>query len=169
MKIREITKKWWFYPVLSAYLIFGIWFGSLNYKIGQFPNDYNYWTRFTLYPFSTVLADGWFCSSEFSKAQPPKLQCIVGSSSYESRTITPWEKDLKGNIYYKTSRIIALTFFWPVKIIVNVILIVIIYSITIVVTVCCALLFFFRFFLYHLVMLFVILIEGFVKIFNLLL
>ncbi|HCE86327.1 MAG TPA: hypothetical protein DEP08_00795 [Candidatus Jacksonbacteria bacterium] len=54
-----LVAQWWFYPVAVFYLFFGAWFGLLNYWVAKETDKYPYWLRFVLYPISTILREGW--------------------------------------------------------------------------------------------------------------
>lgn len=118
---------WWFYPLLVLYVIFGIWFGSVNYRVHQNPNDYGYWTKFSFYPISTVLREGWICVKDHPG------DCLIRNDRnwgyFTSPNVVGKEtEDLK-----KAQYVTMIAVGWPVKVLINAAFIVIIYIVTFVV------------------------------------
>jgi hypothetical protein len=145
-----IIKNKWFYPGLIAYLIFGIWFGSLNYNVGKSPNNYDYWTRFAFYPVSTTLQHGWLCKEQIPKSE--ESECVVGPSSLlvssiSERLLFPWQR-LGVEPIYRASRIGALALFWPIKIVWSIISVIAIIMISVVVLLSALVLGIFRMFFF---------------------
>lgn len=116
-KSKEISRKRWFFPVLLvAYLLFGVWFGSLNYRVFQNQDDYSYMTRLALYTGATIYNEGWMCDDK-----KDINSCILFGD----------RKKIKNGInflaamnafklnYQKSAYITAIALLWPAKIIFN--------------------------------------------------
>ena len=71
-----LFSQWWFYPTAVAYLLFGVWFGSLNFKVVSNPDSYPYLVRFLFYPVATVFREGWISTKCLSPAKTPLEEYI---------------------------------------------------------------------------------------------
>lgn len=124
--LRRGFRKWWFYPVLATYLLFGIWFGSLNYRVDKDPENYIYKTRFVLFPVVTVLQEGWLCPN----SSLDKESCVVKSDRFGMEN-DPNSPDMSKSFLMSIIRSLSphrsqaiyttmMAFGWPFKIALNI-------------------------------------------------
>lgn len=117
-KVKQIVKKWWFFPAVGAYLLFGVWFGSLNYRVFKNGDNYLYLTRLVLYPVSTILNEGLMCSDNtknkascaFVNRRDGKIKDGINLLGIMD------QKQLK---YQKGTYNTITALFWPIKIVFN--------------------------------------------------
>ena len=115
-----LLKKWLFYPLAVLYLMFGIWYGSLNYKIFENPENYSYAARLWAYPASTTFREGRMCLKkdnsclfDLDRHRQYKLNkyfvmpaMLLGMSSVSGSAS-----------YVRTTYITMISLFWPIKIV----------------------------------------------------
>ena len=118
-----LVAQWWFYPAAVFYMFFGAWFGVLNYWVAKETDKYPYWLRFALYPFSTVLREGW-------------INNIVASSSYGSICKGSYANIASVVEKIHTDHPVAVcvavfSFFWLLKVLLNLFVLVAIFAVSI--------------------------------------
>lgn len=128
-----IFKKWWFYPAAAVYLLFGLWFGSLNYQVHESPDKYPYVVRHTFFPWSTALKEGWACGAFSRGPVPLKSGCIIGGLKEKAFPPTflnmyklTWGQKTVGK-YKFTAYVGATVVTWPIKVVVNIASLLILY------------------------------------------
>lgn len=120
-----LLKKKWFYPFAVAYVVFGIWFGSLNYKVFENQQDYGYITRLVLYPMTTAWRDGWICASK----NPFPGGCYMGPSKVKEMVVLS-PVGLLREVNFpnpKATYVTLMSMTWPIKVAANIISIILLY------------------------------------------
>ena len=98
------------------YLLFGVWFGSLNYKVNTNPNNYNDLVQLVFFPLTTLINADWFCIEDSNQRI-----CRVPAPSQKinlSLLLSNPEHSADNRIPY----ISMLACFWPLKIVANLLL-----------------------------------------------
>ena len=117
----RIFKKWWFYLVLAAYLVFGTWYGGVSYRMYYNPDNYGYWSRMALYPVSNVMKYGWLCDPNSPKRVKAGWPCgIQGVYQRPFGADTPIFALESGSFrYVEASYRSTMVVGWPVDVVYN--------------------------------------------------
>lgn len=111
--------QWWFYPAAVLYMLFGAWFGVLNYWVAMQTDEYPYWLRFVLYPISTVIREGWlFIRGDLSPSFCARDYVVVANMISDE---TAYPEAASAIVYGCT---------WPFKILINLVVIGAIYVVS---------------------------------------
>ena len=103
------------------YLSFGVWFGSLSYKVNTYPDNYDYSVQLVFFPLTTLINNDWFCIEDSNQRI-----CRVPAPSQKinlSLLLSNPEHSADNRIPY----ISMLACFWPLKIVANLLLILFVY------------------------------------------
>ena len=109
---------------VASYLLFGVWFGSISYRVQENWDQNSYVTNHLLFPGITVMRTGWLCSYGHS--------CIIrGAEGYPRKSFPAYAYDFfKLKTHAKSAYIVLLTIFWPVKVLANVSILFLLYGTT---------------------------------------
>lgn len=110
------------------YLLFGVWFGSLNLKVQQNPEQYGYVAHHLLFPIVTIGNAGWLCSSA------DKETCLIQRLPAGRQKAFPlhFAKEGLGFDVRKTEQayVTFLTLLWPLKVVANAAVLLLLYVTT---------------------------------------
>ena len=113
-------KKKLFCVLIIPYLLFGMWFGALNWNVAVSPDTYDEGLRVFLYPIQTCSEKGLFCSEKKC------LSDANGKLDDDKSTALPVSLMKKLGLAPNVARALYITemaFLWPAKIVVNLVLI----------------------------------------------
>lgn len=104
--------------MLTAYLIFGLWFGSLSYKIVNNPDKYSYHARFLFYPVSTIFREGFICPSIEDCVISPRKDFPL-NKGFNSMAALNFFTNIGIDEYKKIAYLIPFVIGWPAKVVLN--------------------------------------------------
>lgn len=109
------------------YLLFGVWFGSLNLKVQQNPEHYSYVTHHLLFPIATIGNAGWLCSRVEREAclvqrLPRRVQAFPLSFAKEELHFDVRKTEL--------AYVTFLALLWPLKVAANTAVLFLLYAIS---------------------------------------
>lgn len=109
------------------YLLFGVWFGSLNLKVQQNPEQYGYVTHHFLFPLTTVGNAGWLC------ARKKREYCLIQKHPQRMQAFPLFFATHVGSLparEVERAYVTFLTLLWPLKVAANAAVLLLLYVTT---------------------------------------